>query len=79
MSSTHKIRDRFTSFWSDSAEHNGKPFRIVGMVWVGADEGMNPEPRFNIRFDNGSEFESANAEELFEGWASPDRRTPVTA
>ena len=75
MSSTHKIRERFTSYWSDSAEHDGKAFSIVGMVWCGEEEGMNPEPRFNIVFDDGTAFDDANAEELFEGWATPDLPT----
>ena len=75
MSSQHKRRDRFTSFWSDSAEHNGKRFNITGMVWCGEEEGMNPEPRFNVAFEDGTAFESANAEEIFEDWATPDRPT----
>jgi hypothetical protein len=79
MSSTHKIRERFTSFWSDSAAHNGRRFSITGMVWCGEEEGMEPEPRFNITFEDGSTFDDANAEELFEGWAAPDRLTAIAA
>jgi hypothetical protein len=75
MASTHKIRERFTSFWSDSAEHDGKAFSIVAMVWCGEEEGMNAEPRFNIVFADGESFADAGAEELFEGWAMPERET----
>lgn len=79
MSTTHKLRERFTSFWTDSAEHHGKAFTITAMVWVNTeDDGLdNPEPRFNITFADGSTFADANAEELFEGWASPDEMTPA--
>lgn len=75
MSTTHKIRDRFTSFWSDSAEHSGKRFTVTGMVWLSEEDGVNPEPRFAVTFEDGTIFEEANAEEIFEGWASPDRMT----
>lgn len=77
MSSTHNIRPRFTSFWTDSAQHHGKPFTITAMVWCGEEEGMNPEPRFHVTFADGSTFADANAEELFEGWATPERATPA--
>jgi len=77
MSTSHKLRERFTSFWSDSAEHHGKPFAITGMIWMTEEDGMNPEPRFDIEFDDGSAFEQAGAEELFEDWATPDRETPA--
>ena len=81
MSSKHKIRERFTSYWTDSKEHNGKTFTITSMVWLGEEEGMNPEPRFDIVFADGTVFEEANAEELFEGWAIPELPTaaPLTA
>lgn len=79
MSTTLKARSAFTSFWTDSAAHNGKPFTITGMVWITEDDGMNPEPRFDVTFADGSTLEQACAEELFEGWAEPDRPTAVSA
>ena len=81
MASRHRLRERFTSFWTDSAEHHGKTFTITGMVWVNTeDDGLdNPEPRFDIVFADGTSFDDANAEELFEGWASPERPTAESA
>lgn len=78
MSTKYPLRERFTSFWTDSKAHDGKRFAIAGMVWLGEDDGVNPEPRFDVTFEDGTRFAEACAEELFIGWAAPDRPTAET-
>lgn len=62
----NKVRSSFQSHFSDVSEHVGKPFVIVGALFV-PDENHDAEvlPMFWVQFDDGV-VQEAHPEEVFE-------------
>lgn len=70
----HKLRPTFQTPWDEYAEHVGKRFTLLAMIWTTPEQSgwENPEPFFEIELEDGTILPNANAEEVFEGWLADE-------
>ena len=73
MATEHKIKPKFATWTSQMAEHNGKTFVVLSMIWRTPEDSGDDyaEPHFRIKLEDGSEIE-ALPEEIFFGWMDGD-------